>query len=109
MVFAVIHCLIGDLLIALSALMLALFIAGNELWPTNGYRRIVALALIFGVAYTTFSEWLNVVVRTSLGLFRMDASCIGIWIEDRSFPTSAVDCGTRNSVCFNECYDSQEQ
>lgn len=50
LVFAVIHCLIGDLLIALSALMLALFIAGNELWPTNGYRRIVALALIFGVA-----------------------------------------------------------
>jgi len=47
----------------LSALMLALLSAGNELWPTGCYRRIAALALI--AAYTTFGEWLNVVVRAS--------------------------------------------
>ena len=52
---AVVHCTGGDLLIALSALMLALLLAGHESWP---HRR-------FWVAYTTFSEWLNVVVRTS--------------------------------------------
>jgi hypothetical protein len=63
--FAVIHCTLGDLLIALSTLMLALIIAGNASWPRGRFWQVAALAVIFGIAYTAFSEWLNVVVRAS--------------------------------------------
>ena len=64
-VFAVVHCTAGDLLIALSALTLALMIAGRQEWPNASFFRVAALASIFGVGYTLFSEWLNIVVRVS--------------------------------------------
>jgi hypothetical protein len=63
--FAVIHCTLGDILIALAALVLALVLAGDERWPANRFWRVAALSMMFGVAYTIFSEWLNVVVRAA--------------------------------------------
>lgn len=64
--FAAVHCTGGDLLIALSVLVLALFAVGNG-WPGDGgsYRRVEIVAVVLGVAYTVFSEWLNVDVRQS--------------------------------------------
>jgi hypothetical protein len=61
--FAALHCTGGDVLIALSTLMLALFLAGDDAWPARGYARVAALTILLGVAYTVFSEWLNIVVR----------------------------------------------
>ena len=58
--FAVVHCTGGDVLIALAALALALVIAGERGWPA-----VATLTIVFGVAYTTFSEWHNVYVRRS--------------------------------------------
>ena len=58
--FAVVHCTGGDVLIALAALTLALVIAGERGWPA-----VATLTIVFGVAYTTFSEWHNVYVRRS--------------------------------------------
>jgi hypothetical protein len=63
--FAVIHCTLGDVLIALSALALALLLAGDEDWPAGRFRQIAVLAIVFGAAYTVFSEWQNAVVRAS--------------------------------------------
>jgi uncharacterized membrane protein YuzA (DUF378 family) len=63
--FAVVHCTGGDVLIALGALALALFIAGAKNWPETRFRAVALLTVLFGVAYTIFSEWLNVVVRAS--------------------------------------------
>ena len=63
--FAVGHCTLGDLLIAGSTLMLALLLVGDPAWPRRRFWPVVLLTLIFGVAYTAFSEWLNVVVRAS--------------------------------------------
>jgi hypothetical protein len=63
--FAVMHCTVGDLLIALSTLALALIIAGDHSWPRGRFWPVAILAIIFGAAYTAFSEWLNVVVRAS--------------------------------------------
>ena len=63
--FAVVHCTLGDLLIALSALTLSLALAGNRDWPARRFRRVAALATTFGVGYTVFSEWLNIVVRAA--------------------------------------------
>ena len=63
-VFAAVHCTGGDLLIASSALMIALLVCGRG-WPDErqAVRRVIALAMALGVGYTLFSEWLNIVVR----------------------------------------------
>jgi hypothetical protein len=63
--FAVVHCTLGDLLIALSTLMLALIVVGDDSWPKGRFWQVTGLAVIFGISYTAFSEWLNVVVRAS--------------------------------------------
>jgi len=59
-VFAAVHCTGGDILIALSSVMLVLLLAGNAAWPVTAYRRVAVLTVIVGLAYTLFSEWLNV-------------------------------------------------
>ena len=52
-------------MIALSALILALVLVGDKTWPRRRFWRVAGAALVFGVAYTVFSEWLNVIVRAS--------------------------------------------
>lgn len=61
--FAVVHCTGGDLLIALSALVAALILAGSADWPASRFRAVAVLTVTIGVGYTVFSEWLNVSVR----------------------------------------------
>jgi hypothetical protein len=63
--FAVFHCTLGDLLIAISTLTLALVLVGNNDWPQRRFWPVAILAIVLGVGYTVFSEWLNVVVRAS--------------------------------------------
>ena len=63
-VFAAVHCTGGDLLIASSALMIALLVCGRG-WPDErqAVRHVIVLTMVLGVGYTLFSEWLNIVVR----------------------------------------------
>jgi hypothetical protein len=63
--FAAGHCTLGDLLIAAGALMLALLLVGDQRWPWNRFWPVAVLTIAFGLAYTVFSEWLNVVVRAT--------------------------------------------
>ena len=65
-VFAAVHCTGGDILIAMSALMLALMLAGRG-WPFvhQARQKVTLLAVIFGLGYTLFSEWLNIVIRAA--------------------------------------------
>ena len=63
--FAVVHCTGGDLLIALSTLAIALVFFGNRDWPAQSYWRVASVSTLLGIAYTTFSEWLNIVIRKS--------------------------------------------
>ncbi len=60
--YAVLHCTLGDLVILAVSFVLALLLAGNPEWPVRSYGRVGSLATLFGVTYTIFSEWLNVVV-----------------------------------------------
>ena len=63
--FAVLHCTIGDAMIAGLSLLAALSLFARETWPSTGVARVYAGSLAFGVAYTIFSEWLNTSVRGS--------------------------------------------
>lgn len=60
--FAVMHCTVGDLLIATAALMVAL-VATHAATPPEWKRaRVVVVVTVTGLAYTLFSEWLNTAV-----------------------------------------------
>jgi hypothetical protein len=63
--FAVLHCIGGDVLIALSSLVLALILVGDGTWPGRRYALVATITIVFGLGYTIFSEWLNIVVRES--------------------------------------------
>ena len=63
--FAVLHCTLGDVLIAGSTLTLALIITGDHRWPQLRFSLIASLTIVLGLAYTVFSEWLNVMVRAA--------------------------------------------
>jgi hypothetical protein len=62
--FVAIHCSVGDLMIATTALAAAVALAGRG-WPLRNYRRVALLSMLLGLVYTVFSEWLNVSVRGS--------------------------------------------
>ena len=62
-VFAVVHCTGGDLLIAMSSLLLALFFFGTGAWPQARVYPVFGAMIAIGFGYTIFSEWLNIEVR----------------------------------------------
>lgn len=64
--FAVLHCWVGDLLITLFSLGLGVLAVGRS-WPSRDYVPVAIVTLLLGLAYTVFSEWLNVEVRGSWG------------------------------------------
>lgn len=64
LVFAVVHCWIGDLLIASVTLAVGMLVAGRG-WPARHFLRVAAVTITGGVLYTIFSEWLNVSIRHS--------------------------------------------
>src|SRR3546814_20472472 len=45
--------------------MLALFLVVRASWPQVDSRLIVAVAVVLGLSYTLFSEWLNIEIRQS--------------------------------------------
>jgi hypothetical protein len=61
--FAVVHCTIGDAMIAGLSLLLALALLAGATWPRASMARVYWASLVFGVVYTIFSEWLNISVR----------------------------------------------
>jgi hypothetical protein len=63
--FAALHCTGGDILIALASVMLALILSGKASWPQVDSRRIIVVAVVLGLSYTLFSEWLNIEIRQS--------------------------------------------
>jgi len=66
LLYTILHCTLGDLLIASGALGLSVAIAGRG-WPAaaRSYVAVAAVAVALGLGYTVYSEWLNVAVRQS--------------------------------------------
>ena len=63
--FAALHCTGGDVLIASAALLGALLVAATVGWPHDRFAAVAVLAMLGGLGYTVFSEWLNTEVRGS--------------------------------------------
>lgn len=62
LVFAVIHCTAGDVIIATVSFALATLLYGRNDRPIIRFQVVLA-TIGLGLAYTMFSEWLNVYVR----------------------------------------------
>ncbi len=75
--FAVLHCTGGDVLIALSVLLASVVLLRAWSWPRAQAQYIAALAIPLGIAYTAYSEWLNVYARQS-------------WSYDTAMPTVPI-------------------
>ena len=63
--FAVIHCTVGDVVLALSILAVALLVAGHRDWPVRNFWPVAILTVLLGTSSTVLLEWLNVVVWKS--------------------------------------------
>jgi hypothetical protein len=82
-VFSILHCTAGDVMIGAGALAAALLIARARALATWSWLAIASLATTLGLAYTLFSEWLNTQVR-------------GAWAYDGAMPVvqlGSVDFG----------------
>jgi hypothetical protein len=63
--WAVLHCTGGDLVIATVALTAALGTVGSAGWPRERHSAVAVAIVAICVGYTVFSEYLNTVVRQS--------------------------------------------
>jgi hypothetical protein len=63
--FAVVHCTVGDLMIGAGSLAITLVLTRAPALHDWRWFRVGALATLLGVAYTIFSEWMNVSIRSS--------------------------------------------
>ncbi len=61
--FAVLHCTVGDIMIATSALITAIAVGRCWSWPREDCKQVAVLTILFGLSYTAYSEWFNVYVR----------------------------------------------
>ncbi len=64
-IYAVLHCSVGDVMIALSSLAVAILVLGAWNWPFARFATVTWALTLIGIAYTLFSEWLNVEWRGS--------------------------------------------
>lgn len=90
-VFSVLHCTIGDVLIGSATLLLALILGREGALAHWRWARVAALAVFFGAGYTVFSEWMNIRVLRSwtyaesmptieLGQFELGVTPLAQWL-----------------------------
>jgi hypothetical protein len=75
--FSVVHCTLGDVLIGGAALLLALILSRERGLPQWRWSRVGALTVLIGIAYTVFSEWMNITLLRS-------------WAYTRSMPVLEI-------------------
>lgn len=63
--YAVLHCTVGDVMIAAVCLLLSLAMLGQGQWPQRRFGAVALGTILLAMAYTLFSEWLNIEVRGS--------------------------------------------
>ena len=85
--YAIVHCSLGDSLIATCALLLGLLTVHLVRPPRNRFVLLSIVTILLGVGYTIFSEWRNTVVLRSWEysdlmpqIFGIGVSPIAQWI-----------------------------
>lgn len=58
----VLHCLLGDVLIAVSVYLLTAIVFRDLVWPLHRLWTAGGFMLVVGLGFTIFSEWVNVYV-----------------------------------------------
>ncbi|MGC2518172.1 MAG: hypothetical protein WA373_03585 [Burkholderiales bacterium] len=58
--YAVVHCTVGDVIIAVAGFVLAGFALRDPDWPSSRPWTGGAIATAFGLIYAAYSEWVNV-------------------------------------------------
>ncbi len=82
--FAVIHCTVGDIMIASSALTAVILVGRFWSWPRSDWKQVAGLTIIFGLSYTAYSEWFNVYIRhawaysASMPIVRIGGVALGL-------------------------------
>ena len=61
--FAIVHCTGGDVIIAAMSLLAGLVLVGTANWPATRPLPVAGCAVLAGVGYTMYSEFLNTAVR----------------------------------------------
>lgn len=61
--YAVVHCTLGDVLIGAGAFLAALIVNRARTFAQWRWRQIGATTIALGLAYTAASEWINVALR----------------------------------------------
>lgn len=79
--YAIAHCTAGDVLIAAGAYGIASIAVRTTAWPLRKPLTGTAVAIAAAVAYTGFSEWLNVYVRESWAYSDWMPQVLGIGIS----------------------------
>jgi hypothetical protein len=63
--YAVLHCTVGDMMIAGICLLVSLAFIGRSIWPRGRFGAVALATILMALSYTVFSEWLNTEVRGS--------------------------------------------
>jgi uncharacterized membrane protein YciS (DUF1049 family) len=79
--FAVVHCTMGDVLIAALSLTAALILVGYKQWPRERFLPVALLAVTIGVSYTVFSEWNNTVVTRAWAYSSLMPTIFGVGLS----------------------------
>lgn len=64
-VYSILHCTVGDVMIAMASLICALLFLGNKRWPMVSFKQVLLGAIVVGASYTVYSEHINTTVRSS--------------------------------------------
>jgi hypothetical protein len=63
--YAVLHCTVGDVMIAGICFLLSLATIGRSAWPRARFGAVALATILMALSYSVFSEWLNTEVRGS--------------------------------------------
>jgi hypothetical protein len=62
---AILHCTVGDLVIAAVGLVAALALVGSPNWPDQRMGAVIVAVVIGSVGYTIYSEYVNTTLQRS--------------------------------------------
>ena len=79
--WALFHCTLGDVLIALGAFLLTAIVLGRIDWPLSRPVAGTILVVASSMAYTSWSEWYNVYRVGSWRYTELMPTIFGIWLS----------------------------